>query len=198
MSERIKRIPSGGVSFALDFGPLLIFFIVFKVRGVFTGTFAFMVAIVFAILIGLVIYRRVSPMSWLSAILILGFGGLTLYFHDARFTQLKPTVLYVSLAAVLLAGLSVGKPLLKPLLGRALFGLTDRGWMLLSRNWALYFLSLAAANEVLRRTLSFDTWLTLKVWGVTALSFLFTFANAPMLLKNGLALDTDTPPSSVE
>lgn len=188
MSKPIRH-PGGAQSFALDFGPLLIFFMVYKFGGIFVGTIAFMVAIVLAILIGLALYRRVSPMSWLSAVLILGFGGLTLYFHDARFTQLKPTVMYLGLAAILFAGLLFRRPLLKPLLGQALTGLSERGWLLLSRNWALYFLALAVANELLRRTLSFDAWLTIKVWGVTALSFLFTLANAPMLMRHGLDLE---------
>jgi intracellular septation protein len=189
MTARTERHPSGAASFALDFGPLLVFFLVYKMGGIMVGTVAFMVAILVAIGIGLALYRRVSPMSWLSAVLILGFGSLTLYFHDARFTQLKPTVMYIGLSAILFAGLLLRRPLLKPLLGQALTGLSDRGWMLLSRNWALYFLGLAVANEVLRRTLSFDAWLTIKVWGVTALSFLFTLANTPMLLKHGLDLE---------
>src|SRR5947209_2038530 len=105
MSAPAKRHPGGAPSFALDFGPLLIFFLVYKVGGIFVVTIAFMIAIVLAILIGLALYRRVSAMSWLSAVLILGFGGLTLYFHDPRFTQLKPTVMYLGLAAILFAGL---------------------------------------------------------------------------------------------
>ena len=196
MNAPAKRQPSGAMGFLLDFGPLLLFFLAYKFRGIFTGTIVFMVAIVAAILLSLTLYRRVSPMTWLSAVLIIGFGGLTLYFHDPRFTQLKPTVMYVGLASILLAGLLFGKPLLKPLLGQALTGLDERGWLLLSRNWALYFLALAVANEVMRRTLSFDTWLTIKVWGVTALSFLFTAANAPMLMRHGLDLEgKDQPPA---
>jgi intracellular septation protein len=71
--------------------------------------------------------------------------------------------------------------------------------MLLSRNWGLYFLSLAIANEIMRRTLSFDTWLTVKVWGVTALSLLFGIANMPMLLKHGLEAEVGPPaPPPVE
>ena len=189
MTTPTKRHPSGAMSFVLDFGPLLIFFVIYKMRGIFTGTIAFMIAISVAIAVGLALYRRVSPMTWLSAVLIIGFGGLTLYFHDARFTQIKPTVLYLGLAAILITGLVAGKPLLKPLLGQALTGLDDRGWLILSRNWATYFVALAVANEVMRRTLSFDTWLTIKVWGVTALSFLFTLANTPMLMRHGLDLE---------
>jgi len=85
------------------------------------------------------------------------------------------------------------------LLGYAFPGLQTPGWLLLSRNWGLYFLALAIANELLRRNLSFDTWLTVKVWGVTGLSLLFGIANMPMLLKHGLEVEAGTPaPPPVE
>ena len=189
----------GWASFAIDFGPLLAFFIGFKVAGVFVGTAIFMVAIAVAIAAGLIVFRRVSQMLWLSAILLIGFGGLTLYLHDATFIQVKPTVIYVALGALLIGGVLLGKPLLKPLLGYAFPGLRESGWLVLSRNWGLYFLGLAVANEIMRRTLSFDAWLTAKVWGVTALSLLFGIANMPMLLKHGLETeDGPTAPPPVE
>jgi intracellular septation protein len=188
------RTAPGWANFAIDFGPLLAFFIGYKFAGVFVGTAIFMAAIVVAIAAGLILFRRVSQMLWLSAILIIGFGGLTLYLHDATFIQVKPTVIYAALGGLLIGGVLLGKPLLKPLLGYAFSGLRDSGWLILSRNWGLYFLGLAVANEVMRRTLSFDAWLTAKVWGVTALSFLFGIANMPMLLKHGLEVE-DGPPA---
>jgi intracellular septation protein len=112
---------------------------------------------------------------------------------------MKPTVIYVGFAALLGGGLLRGKPLLKWLFGPAFPGLTEEGWLKLSRNWALYFLALAIANEIMRATLDFDTWLTLKVWGVTIVSLLFAVANMPMLLRHGLDPEskdeviTDTP-----
>jgi intracellular septation protein len=187
VKTQTKPKAPGWTNFAIDFGPLLAFFIAYKVAGVFTGTAVFMVAIVVAIIVGLILFRRVSPMLWLSAILILGFGAVTLYLHDPRFIQIK------------LGGVLLGKPLLRPLLGYAFPGLQTPGWLLLSRNWGLYFLALAIANELLRRNLSFDTWLTVKVWGVTGLSLLFGIANMPMLLKHGLEVEAGTPaPPPVE
>lgn len=198
----------GWLGFALDFGPLLIFFLTFKfmgrsdnvvdaVKSVMVGTGAFMVAIIAAVAISAWKFKRVSPMLWLSAILVLGFGGLTIYYGDQSFIQHKPTAIYALFAAVLFIGLWRGHALLKSLLQVAYEGLSDEGWRKLSRNWAWFFVFMAGLNEVLVRTFSFDTWLTLKVWGVTALSFIFALANVPMMLKHGLkVLDTDeeTPP----
>jgi intracellular septation protein len=175
----------------LDYGPLFVFFVAYKMagsglQGSMVATFAFMVAVIVSIGLGLAIMKRVSPMVWVSTVLILGFGAITLYLHDPKFIQMKPTVIYVGFAVLLGAGLLRGRPLLKWLFGPVFPGLTHEGWMKLSRNWALFFAALAVANEIMRAYLTFDTWLTLKVWGVTAFSVAFALANMPMLLRHGL------------
>ena len=184
-----KPAHNGNLSLALDFGPLLVFFLAYKFQGMIAGTAAFMVAISAAVIISKTKLGRVSPMLWLSAVLILFFGSLTIYFRDERFIQIKPTIIYSFFAAMLLIGLARGKPLLKYLLQAAYDGLSDEGWMKLSRNWAIFFIAMAAANEIMRATMSFDSWLAVKVWGVTIISFLFAAANIPMLIKYGLKLD---------
>lgn len=194
---KTKKAEPGGIGLALDFGPLLLFFIGYKVLGVFAGTAIFMVSIAVAVLVSKIKLGRVSPMLWLSAILVIGFGALTLYFHDARFIQHKPSVIYALLAALLGGGLAIGKPPLKYLLEVGYPGLSDRGWSLLSRNWALFFLAMAVLNEVLVAKLDFGQWLAVKVWGITILSVLFGLANIPLLMKHGLKLgaeDTPVPP----
>jgi len=180
---------NGNLSLALDFGPLLAFFLAYKLSGVIVGTGVFMAAITVAVLVSKLKLGRVSPMLWLSAVLVVFFGGLTIWFHDQRFIQIKPTIIYVFFALLLFGGLARGKPLLKYLLQAAYDGLSEEGWRKLSRNWAFFFVVMAAANEAMRQTLSFDTWLSVKVWGVTIVSFLFAAANIPMLMKHGLVLD---------
>jgi intracellular septation protein len=83
----------------------------------------------------------------------------------------------------------MGKALLKWLLEAAFEGLDEAGWLKLSRNWGFFFLFLAALNETLRLTLTFGDWLGAKLWVFLPLSFLFTFAQLPMLLRHGLAAD---------
>ncbi|BAV65904.1 septation protein IspZ [Sphingobium cloacae] len=209
-----KPAHNGALSLMLDFGPLLVFFLTYKGAGWLWGannpvtamtfsTAAFMAAIVIAVIVSKVKLGRVSPMLWLSALLILFFGGLTIYFHDQRFIQIKPTIIYAFFALMLFAGLMRGKALLKYLLQAAYDGLTEEGWLKLSRNWALFFVGMAVANEVMRRSMSFDAWLAVKVWGVTIVSVVFAAANIPMLMRHGLdigdKLDSDeigetTPP----
>ncbi|MGE5601198.1 septation protein IspZ [Sphingomonas sediminicola] len=202
MSEPARKGSSW--TMLLDYGPLLVFFIAYKVagsglQGSLVATLAFMVAVIISIAIGLAVVKRVSPMVWISTILILGFGAITLYLRDPKFIQMKPTVIYIGFAVLLGGGLLRGKPLLKWLFGPVFPGLTQEGWMKLSRNWALFFVALAIANEIMRATLDFDTWLTVKVWGVTIVSLVFAIANMPMLLRHGLDPEskgeviTDTP-----
>ena len=120
--------------------------------------------------------------------LILFFGGLTIYFQDQSFIQIKPTIIYSFFALMLFGGLLRGKALLKYLLQAAYDGLTDEGWRKLSRNWGIFFAAMAVANEVMRQSMSFDSWLAIKVWGVTIVSLLFALANIPMLMRHGLTL----------
>jgi len=185
-----RKPPSGWTGFLLDFGPLLLFFVAYKASrsSIIVSTGAFMVAIVASLLFSLVRYRRVSPMTWISAILIVGFGGLTIYLHDARFIQMKPTIIYAGFSILLLGGLLFGTPLLRHLFGPVFEGLEEKGWLKLSRNWAIFFAFMAVFNEVLRASVSFDTWLTVKVWGATAMSFLFGLANIPMLMRHGFTV----------
>jgi len=201
------RTPHGLANFALDFGPLLAFFLSYKIADSYflvtafdaakVGTIVFMIAISIAIGVSLTIYRRVSPMMGISAVLVIGFGSLTIFLHDLRFIQLKPTLIYTGFAALLFGGLLAGKPLLKYVFGPVFEGLSELGWKKISRNWAWFFAVMAVLNEVLRYNVSFETWLTVKVWGVTLLAFLFGAANIPMLLRHGLSIaEPETPPTA--
>lgn len=200
----IEEIPKDhrGLSFALDFGPLLIFFLVYKfgapegnpITSAIYGTIAFMIAIVVAMGISKWKLGKVSPMMWMSAVLILGFGALTIYFADPRFIQHKPTIIYAGFALILFGGLLRRKAMLKSLLQAAFEGLNDTGWLKLSRNWGIFFAAMAVLNELMVATLSFDWWLTIKVWGVPAVSFLFAMANIPMLMKHGFTVEEKPRP----
>jgi intracellular septation protein len=195
LTDKAAAKPGAAFNFMVDFGPLLIFFLTYRLvggmSGMIAGTLAFMVAILIALSVSLARFGRVSPMTWISAILIVGFGALTLYFRDPRFIQMKPTIIYSGFALLLFGGLAAGKPLLKYVFHLAFEGLSDKGWMKLTLNWALFFAAMAILNEAMRAFLSFDTWLTVKVWGITVLSLLFAFANIPMLLRHGLTVPED-------
>jgi intracellular septation protein len=199
VTQAHEKPRSSWVNLIVDFGPLLVFFLTYRhfspaddensvgiVLAVTKGTIAFMIATIFALIISKFRLGHVSPMVWLSTTLILGFGALTVFFHDPFWIQIKPTAIYVLFAVVLFAGLLKGKPMLRYLLQSAFEGLDDTGWLKLSRNWAIFFVFLAGLNEVLRQVLTFGGWLQAKLWLFTALSFVFTFSQIPMVLRHGM------------
>lgn len=187
---------------AVDFGPLLVFFAVNiiadgpQIQRVLTSTVAFMLATAAAMILSRWKAGHISPMLWMSGALVLVFGGLTLWFHSETFIKIKPTIVYLMFAAILTFGLMTGRPLLKQLLEAAYPGLTERGWTLLTRNWAAFFVLMAVLNEAVWRTQSWDFWVGYKLWGAMPLTVLFALANIPMLMKHGLtaAEKVDMPP----
>ncbi len=165
-----------------------------EVMAVVRSTAAFVLASLIAIAVSKWKLGHISPMLWLSTGLIVFFGSLTVIFQESFWIQIKPTVIYLVFGLSLLIGWLRGVSLVKLVFGTAFEGLTERGWMLLSRNWAFFFLLLAAMNEVLRAMFNeangqFGTWITAKLWIFLPLTFLFTFAQIPMLMRNGMAED---------
>jgi intracellular septation protein len=165
-----------------DYVPLIAFFASYFAFGLYPAT---AVLVVFTLgAVGL-LYWRERRLPWLpiiTALVVALFGGLTLLSGDERFIKMKPTVVQVIFAALLLGGLAFGKPLLKPLMGQA-WAMEDVGWRKLSLRFALFFLVMAAANEVVWRTQSTDFWVTFKVFGLIGLTFLFTALQVPLMLR---------------
>lgn len=200
MAEAAQKPKSGWLNLAVDYGPVLAFFLVYKlyspenredslaeVFAVVRATAAFICAALVALGVSRWKLGRVSPMLWLSTVLIVGFGSVTIFLQDPIWIQLKPTVIYILFGVLLLGGVLRGKPLLKYLLEAAFEGLNEAGWMKLSRNWGWFFFVLAVLNEVLRRQLDFGMWIAAKLWVFLPLTFLFTFLQIPMLLRHGMA-----------
>lgn len=198
------------VNLAIDYGPVAAFFVAYRlfkpsgaaslgdVAAVTKSTGVFMAATVLALIASKWIRGKVSPMLWLSTVLVCGFGALTMISQDEGWIRHKPTAVYALFSVMLLIGWIKGKPTMKYLLESAFDGLSDEGWMKLSRNWGWFFLFLAALNEVFayKGWFTFDQWLRAKLFVFMPLSFLFTFAHMPMLLKHGLGQekqpDTET------
>ena len=195
--QRVTKPKSSWINLVVDYGPLLVFFLAYRwysagggseIGAVIRSTGAFILASLVALAVSKWRLGKISPMLWLSTLLIVGFGALTIYFQNERFIQWKPTIIYLSFGVLLIGGWTRGKALLKVLLEAAFEGLSNEGWLKLSRNWGVYFLFLAVLNTALIYTLDFENWLAAKLWLFLPLSFLFTFTQLPMLMKHGLAL----------
>ena len=175
--------------FALDLGPLLIFFGAYQLarppNQLFIATGAFMIAVLAALGIGYGIERKISPIPLFTAILVMIFGGLTLYLKNGTFIKMKPTVLYAFFGITLLVGLHFGHLFIKYVFAAA-FQLTEMGWRKLTYRWGFFFLTLAVLNEVIWRTFSEPTWVKFKVFGIIPLIMLFGLAQMPLVLKHEL------------
>ncbi len=190
MTDNAPEAPSTGARLAIDLGPLLVFFAVNFIRGdIMEATIAFMVAITAAMLISKFKYRHISPMLWFSGVMVLVLGGLTIWLHDETFIKIKPTIYYLMVASILLFGLVTRRNLLKVVLGAAYPGLSEKGWQILTRNWAGFFLVMAALNEIVWRNSSTDFWIGFKIWGFMPATFLFAMAHIPMLMRHGMELE---------
>ena len=177
---------------ALEVGPLVVFFLanaysdrfgVAEGRRIFAATGVFIVATVVALAVHYVLVRKLPIMPLVSGVVVVVFGGLTLWLDDDVFIKLKPTIVNTLFGLVLLIGLYFGKPLLAVVLD-SVFELNDEGWRKLTFRWAMFFFVLAALNEIVWRTQTTDTWVSFKVFGIMPLTILFALAQTPLLMRH--------------
>lgn len=179
-SPRAER-PS--LKLVLDLGPLLLFFLVNAVWGIFAATAAFLAAVAAALAVSRLIFGAFPVMPLVTALFVIVFGTLTLYLQDETFIKVKPTLVYVLFAGLLAGGMVLGRPVLKLLMGEML-DLTDEGWRKLTYRWAAFFLLLALANEAVWRSVSTDAWVTFKVFGLVPLTILFAVLQVGLLQRH--------------
>ncbi len=159
----------------LELGPLVLFFILNARAGIFVATAWFMGAMVVSLLLSWLILKRVAVMPLVTGVVVLVFGGLTLYLQDDTFIKLKPTIVNVLFGGVLLGGLLFGHSLLRYVFGDV-YKLRDEGWRILTWRWTIFFFVLALINEIVWRNFSTDFWVAFKVWGIMPLTLIFSFA----------------------
>lgn len=187
MSERREDAEPAGwrklVGPLLEIGPLLVFFAANGRWGILTGTAVFVGATCVALPLYRLIEGRWPIMPMVSGVFVLVFGGLTIWLQDELFIKMKPTIVNCLFGAILMGGLFFGRSFLKPLF-RAAFRLTDIGWNLLTRRWALFFFTLAVINEIVWRNFSTDTWIASKMVVSLPLTLVFAVAQTPLLRRH--------------
>jgi intracellular septation protein len=190
------------VKTALDMGPLLVFFITFFVfghgsshEGLIRATGAFMAATLVSLATTYALVRRIPVMPLITGIVVMVFGGLTIVFKDERFIKMKPTIVYVTFAVALFGGLRFNKLFIRHLLG-SVFQLTDAGWRALTIRWGVFFVLAAILNEVIWRNFSTEFWITFKVWGFMALTFVFTLWQVAFVSRYQTQPETEEDASS--
>ncbi|WP_137129497.1 septation protein A [Rhizobium sp. FY34] len=189
-----------GLKLALEIGPLLVFFFA-NLRGewligkfpalsalggpLLVATGLFMAATVISLVVSKIVFKHLPVMPFVSGIVVMVFGGLSIWLQDEIFIKMKPTIVNTLFGVTLLVGLMFGKSLLGYVFNAA-FQLTDEGWKKLTLRWGIFFLFLAILNEVVWRNFSDATWVNFKVWGTMPITIAFTLAQMPLIMKHSL------------
>ncbi|MDT8856046.1 inner membrane-spanning protein YciB [Paracoccaceae bacterium Fryx2] len=201
MTEHRKINPM--LKLALEMGPIIAFFIGYvKLKGqmftiggtahdgfiVVTAAFIPLMLVTTAIMWRLT--GKLSVMQVMTAVLVVVFGGLSVWLNDERFFKMKPTIIYLMFAGVLGFGLMRGKSYLRLVMDEVL-PMQPEGWMILTRRLTAFFFGLAIANEVIWRSFSTDVWVNFKTFGLTAALLVFFLAQSRMFTRYGIATDDD-------
>jgi len=186
---------------ALELGPLVVFFFgnsrgewlaerfpsLAEIGGpIFIATALFMAATVIALVVSWLLTRSLPIMPLVSGVVVLVFGGLTLWLHDEQFIKLKPTIINTLFGGILLGGLLFFKTSLLRYVFDSAFNIDEEGWNKLTLRWGLYFIAMAVLNEIIWRNFSTDFWVAFKVWGFTPLAILFTMSQMPLIHRHSL------------
>lgn len=199
-----KTVAQGAGNIWTDIGPVLSFVLVYNVvrsfpegsgllskeNAIYWATGVFMAGVAGAIAWTLSKGRRLPPMLIITGVVVMVFGGLTLYLQDPRFAYYKPTIINLLFASVILGSLAIGRNIWKTAFEHA-FHLPDHAWKIFALRWAGFYVLLAILNELIWRNFSEDFWSNSKLFLTIPLAIGFMLLNLPFLLKH--QIETTTP-----
>ncbi len=166
-----------------DFGPLLIFFIFYKKYGMQEAILPLIIATIIATILLYIVEKKIPKVPIIGAIIVTIFGALTLYFDNKTFFYMKPTIVNVIFALVLIGGkFLLNKNFLKSMLENSI-QLEEKGWELLNQRWIIFFIFLALLNELVWRTQTEDFWVKFKVFGILPITLIFTIFQIGLINK---------------
>ncbi len=173
------------IKFLTDFGPLLVFFIIYYNSGknLKIAIPPLIITTIIAVAIVWFMEKKIPYVPLLGGILISFFGGLTIYFDNPVFIYLKPTIINILFGFALFFGKFFSEePILKKILGKSI-KLNDEGWKILNKIWMFFFFFLALINELVWRTQSEEFWVNFKVWGLLPITFAFAVSQVSTINK---------------
>jgi len=170
----------------IEMFPIILFFYAYDAKdmeSVYLATEVFMAAMAVSLVASKLVFGRIGLILWISGGLVGVMGGATIYFHNALFIKLKPTILYSFFALSLLGGMYFKKYFLKNIFEAGFPPMPDEAWRKLTFRFGLFYIFNAILNEIIHRNFSFDTWIATKLWLFMPMSILFMMAQTPMLMK---------------
>jgi intracellular septation protein len=199
-----KKPINAGLKMGLELGPVILFFILYTrikdqsftildstYQGFIVATALFIPVVVAATAYLWWRTGHLSRMQLMTAILVVVFGGLGIWFNDERFFKMKPTILYLMFGIFLGVGLLQGKSYVQYVMAEAMV-MTDAGWMIFTKRITALFFALAIANEAIWRTMSTDAWVNFKTFGLPGILFLFIMAQMKLFTTY---VPDETPPA---
>ena len=187
VQDKAAKGPTGRLRLLIEFGPLIVFFATFKSAGIMAATAAFMAAMVLSVAVSWLRTRHVAVMLWVSFALVAVMGGLTLALEDETFVKMKPTLLFLVFATLLAVSTAFNRLILKSMMSTGVPPMPDQVWRRLSYALAAVYLAAAGVNELVWRTQSTDTWVTIKLFVMTPAIVLSTVALALVFFMPYLA-----------
>jgi intracellular septation protein len=175
----------------LELGPLLIYWATFvfvnrslgEHKAILIGTSVFVLATLASLVVSKILHGKIAVVPLVSGVFVLIFGGLTVYLQNDTFIKIKPTIVNLLFAAILLGGYLLDRPLLNYLFGAA-FQIDAEGWRKLTLRWGLFFLVLAGLNEIVWRNFSTANWILFKAWGILPLTLIFAMSQVGLILRH--------------
>lgn len=173
-----------------DLAPLGAFIAGFYLFGIQGATVVLMAATFLGLLVVWIYERKLALMPLVTGVMVGVFGAFTLVLQDETYIKMKPTVVNLLFAAILLGGVVANKPLLRYVFDVA-FKLTHEGWKGLMLRWGIFFVFLAVVNELVWRNFSTEFWVNFKLFGMFTLNILFWVVNAPYIMRHKLSEETE-------
>jgi len=176
------------MKFLFDLFPIILFFVAFKLGDIYTATIVAMIATIGQILWVYYRHRKIDAMQWISLVMIVVFGSLTIFLHDKTFIQLKPTALYwLFSGALFISAQFFQKNWIQVLMGKQVT-LKEKSahsvWHQLNMAWAAFFFVMGALNLYIAFEFSEETWVNFKLFGSTGLLLLFIIIQGVWLSKH--------------
>ena len=169
----------------IDIFPVLVFFIAYWLNGIFAATFATIIATIMQVLYIYFKEKKVEKMSIVTLVMVLVFGGATIYLQNETYIQYKPTAVYWIFATAFIASeLFTKKPLAKTVMGNQIKLKDEKIWKVISRAWFVFFTIMGFVNIYVVKNYTMDFWVNFKLFGSLAFTFTFVIGLSVYLSKH--------------
>ncbi len=203
MTDMKEKKINPTVKLLLELGPVVLFFVAYtRIKdqqfdlfgqtydGFIVATAAFIPVLLISTGLMWWLSGKLSKMQLMTAVLVLIFGGMSVWFNDERFFKMKPTIIYLIFGGLLGFGLLRGQSYLRYVMDEAM-PMQEQGWMILTRRLCAFFFGLAVVNELVWRTMSTSAWVNFKTFGLTIAVFAFFIMQASLFNKYSIDKDED-------